>query len=156
MQWPNGMEPEHAAVHVRNELFIPAAPERVWRWLCRAVQWPEWYPNCAWVRLRSGSGPDLGPASAFTWKTFGVRVRSTVRVYEPFRELGWDAAAFGLHAYHGWLIEPQDSGSQVITEETQNGPLTAMGRWHLRRILSRNHRTWLEALSNAAAGGDPG
>lgn len=156
MQWPKGMEPEHATVHTRSELLIPAAPERIWRWLCRATLWPDWYPVCTWVRFRDNGGPDLALARPFVWKSFGVRVRSTVRVFEPFGELGWDATAFGLRAYHGWLIAPRDSGSLVVTEETQSGPLTAMGRWYLRRTLLRHHQIWLESLSRVAPGGDPG
>lgn len=149
------MEPERAVVHVRNEILIPAESARVWRWLCRAARWPEWYSNCAWIRFRNEIGPDLKLNAAFVWKTFGVRVRSVVTVHEPYRELGWDAMAFGLKAYHGWLFEPVEDGCRVVTEETQSGPLTAMGRWYLRRALLREHQNWLEGLRRMALGGEP-
>jgi len=150
------MEPERSMVHARNEIVIPAEPERIWRWLCRAARWPEWYINCGWLRFRHGTGPDLGPGAAFVWKTFGVRVRSQVEIFDQFSELGWNATAFGLHAYHGWRFERIEAGqTRVITEETQIGPLTAVGRWYLRRSLLSEHQNWLEGLSRMAQTGDP-
>ena len=136
MQWPNGMEPEQSNVHARNEIEIPAPSERIWRWLCRAERWPEWYGNCGWIRFRNNEGPDLQRGTSFVWKTFGVRVRSKVLVYEPALELGWDATAFGLRAYHGWRFESASAGhTRVVTEETQVGRLTGVGSWYLRRGL---------------------
>lgn len=156
MRWPTGMEPENSTVYVRNELVMPAPPTRIWRWLCRAERWPEWYGNCRWVRFRDDDGPDLYPGSQFAWKTFGVRVRSQVVTFHRFVEIGWEAAAFGLRAYHGWTFEPIDSHStRVITEETQVGPLTRIGRWYLRHNLLQEHQHWLEALSRMAQTGDP-
>ena len=149
MRWPSGMEPKHSLVHARNEIISAASPERVWDWLCRASTWPQWYSNCAWINFPDG--PDLKQNTHFVWKTFGAIVRSTVMVFDPMREIGWDAHAFGLRAFHGWLIKPLDHGGcHIITEETQNGPLVWIGRWYLRRALLREHQNWLESLSNVA------
>ena len=155
MQWPEGMEPERATIHARNQIVIPVEPARVWRWLCRAADWPRWYSNCAWVRFRQNDGPDLRLNTAFVWKTFGVRVRSVVTTFEPYRELGWTAAAFGLKAYHGWLLTAAGDGCEVVTEETQVGPLTVAGRWFMRRALKREHQNWLERLREMSLRGDP-
>ena len=156
MQWPEGMTPDQANVYARNELVIPAPVSIVWRWLCHAEKWPQWYSNCSWLKFRDSNRPDLVPGAAFVWKTFGVRVRSRVIVFEPQRELGWDATAFGLVAYHGWQFEPIDlRHTRVVTEETQRGPLSAIGRWYLRRGLLREHQNWLESLSRMAQTGDP-
>jgi len=77
-------------------------------------------------------------------------------VYERSVELGWDATALGLRAYHGWIFEPVDANhTRVITEETQAGPLPMVGRWFLRRGLLREHQNWLEGLSRMAQTGDP-
>ncbi len=156
MRWPEGAEPERSVVHARNELVISAPRERVWRWLVRAALWPEWYGNCGWLRFRNGDGPDLAPGTEFVWKTFGVRVKSRVIVFDPLNELGWNATAFGLTAFHGWELNALPGGAtRVITEETQRGPLTALGRWYLRRGLLREHQHWLEGLARMAASGDP-
>lgn len=156
MRWPEEMSSDRAVVSVRNEILIPAAPSRVWQWLCRATRWPEWYSNCSWIRIREDAGPDLKLNTPFVWKTFGVRVRSVVKVFEPYSELGWDATAFGLRAFHGWEITPTDDGCRVVTEERQVGALTTMGRWYLRRALLREHQNWLESLRRMSIGGDPG
>src|SRR5690349_3971797 len=53
--WPPRFAPDHCPVHVRNELAIAAAPERVWHWLVRAQDWPRWYANAADVRFLHGT-----------------------------------------------------------------------------------------------------
>lgn len=156
MKWPSGMEPGRVAVHARNEIEIAAPPERVWRWLIRAARWPQWYGNCAGLRFTDGRDePDLGADRSFEWQTFGARVRSTVRVFEPCREVGWDAQSRALRAYHGWTLEPSAKGCRVVTEETQAGLLPMVARWYLRRMLLRGHQGWLEDLRGVAEAGDP-
>ena len=128
MKWPSGMKPENVAVYARNEIEIAAAPERVWRWLVGGERWPQWYSNCTSFRYIDErgapggedirSGPDLAADRSFEWRTFGTRVRSVVLVFDPCRELGWDARATGLYAYHGWTLEPAGAGCRVVTEET--------------------------------------
>jgi hypothetical protein len=144
------MDPEHSAVYARNEIKIDAEPAKIWKWLCRAGLWPTWYTNCAWLKFENGPGPDLGPDTTFVWKTFGVRVRSSVRVFDPMRALEWDAKAIGLRAYHGWLLEQAVDGVWVITEETQNGPLPRLLRFYLKPTLYKNHQKWVESLRRVA------
>ncbi len=153
MQWPQGMEPKRAPVYARNEIKIDADIAKIWKWLCRAGLWPTWYTNCAWLKFENGAGPDLAPDSKFTWKTFGTRVRSQVRVFEPMRALEWDARAIGLRAYHGWSLEQTVDGVWVVTEETQKGPLPMVLRWYLRPTLYRGHQKWVESLRRVATTG---
>jgi len=156
MKWPSGMEPENVAVYARNEIEIAAAPERVWRWLVGGERWPQWYGNCASFHYTGQQGgPDLATGRSFQWRTFNTRVRSVVRVFEPYRELGWDARATGLYAYHGWTLEPGGAGCRVVTEETQRGWMPMLARWYLRRMLARGHQGWLEDLRRVAESGDP-
>ena len=154
MNWPEGFEPENARVYARNEIAIAASPERVWRWLIRAANWPAWYDNSSDIRFLNGGGPDLAPGTRFKWRTFGATVESTVLVFEPPHELGWDGKGW-LPVYHGWLIEPEEGGSRVITEECQNGFLGAIGAWYLRPMLLRGHQKWVESLKRVAERGDP-
>ncbi len=160
MKWPSGMEPGSVPVHAYNEIEIAASPERVWRWLIRAARWPQWYGNCAELRFVGDGGPgaslspDLRPGRSFEWRTFGARVRSRVVIFEPHRELGWDARSIGLYAYHGWTLEPRGAGCRVVTEETQRGWVPALGRWYLRRMLVRGHQGWLDDLRRVAERGE--
>jgi hypothetical protein len=150
------MEPEHTPVHARNEIVTAAPPRQVWKWLCRAERWPQWYSNCSWLKFPDNDGPDLKQDTHFVWRTFGAKVRSQVLVFDPMRQIGWDAFAIGLKAYHGWIIEPlENGGCRIVTEETQKGPVVSAGRWYLRRALLREHQNWLESLSTAAVKGSP-
>jgi hypothetical protein len=76
-------------------------------------------------------------------------------MFEPYRELGWDARAIGLYAYHGWTLVPGGAGCRVVTEETQRGWVPMLARWYLRRMLVRGHQGWLEDLRRVAESGDP-
>lgn len=155
MKWPAGFEPDNSSVYARNEIVIAAPPERVWRWLARAAQWPQWYSNSANVNFIQGNPPDLAPGTEFRWKTFGATVASRVIVFDPPHELGWDAHGV-LTAYHGWLIEPDGGGGcRVITEECQNGLVPKLAWWYLRPMLERGHQNWVESLKRVAEGGDP-
>jgi len=150
------MDPATTVVHARNEIEIGASPQRVWRWLVRGELWPQWCGNCASFTFTDGrEGPDLAGGRKFNWRTFAKPVRSIVLVFEPFRELGWDARAIGLYAYHGWTLEESDAGCRVVTEETQRGLLPMIARWYLRRMLVRGHQGWLEDLRRVTEAGDP-
>ena len=90
MKWPPGFEPDNSSVFAHNEIAIAAPPERVWRWLIRAANWPQWYSNSANVTFLSGASPDLALDTEFRWKTFGAMVTSRVIVFDAPHELGWN------------------------------------------------------------------
>ena len=127
----------------------------MWAWLIRATAWPTWYPNSSDVRLLEQSHRDLRLGTAFTWKTFGVPLRSTVQEFIPNERLAWDARAPGIEAYHAWLLVPEASGTRVITEETQYGLLARLQRIFLPGRMRRGHQLWLEKLSEKAQSGPP-
>ena len=156
MKWPPGFEPDNSSVFAHNEIAIAAPPERVWRWLIRAANWPQWYSNSANVTFLSGASPDLALDTEFRWKTFGAMVTSRVIVFDAPHELVWDARGV-LTAYHGWIIEPDGSGGcRVVTEETQNGLVPKIAWWYLRPMLERGHQNWVESLKHVAEVGEPG
>jgi uncharacterized protein YndB with AHSA1/START domain len=154
VRWPAEAEPSKCPVYARNEIAIAAPPERVWRWLIRAGRWPDWYSNSANVEFLSGIGPDLAAGAEFRWKTFGATITSRVLVFDPPRELLWDARGV-LTAYHAWTIAPDGGGCRVVTEETQRGLLPRVGWWYLRPMLERGHQGWVESLKRMAEGGEP-
>ena len=153
--WPEHFAPANCPIHVRNEIAIAAPPERVWAWLARAQRWPSWYANAANVTFLDGAPPDLGAATRFRWRTFGVTITSTVREHAPPFRLAWDATSFGVEAYHAWLITPTAEGCHVLTEETQHGFLARLGALAMPRRMWRYHQVWLESLRDRALGGLP-
>jgi uncharacterized protein YndB with AHSA1/START domain len=155
IRWPEEHHPSRTAVHVRNELSMPAPPAAVWAWLVRAELWPGWYRNSHRVRIVSGPRPDLALGSRFHWWTFGVAIDSTVAELVPGERLAWTARGVGVRAYHAWLLRPAGNGCHVLTEETQNGWAARLGSLAMPSRMHRGHQMWLEALVQKAARGSP-
>lgn len=153
--WPAGMAPSEAPVFQRNELVTHAPPERVFAWLARADLWASYYDNAHDVRVQAPAGRPLGPGTRFHWWTFGIPLDSHVALYEPARALAWEADTPGLRAYHKWILLPQGTGTRIITEETDEGPLARLGAWFIRDGLKREHQRWLEGLDLMARSGFP-
>jgi uncharacterized protein YndB with AHSA1/START domain len=155
IHWPEEHQPSRAAVHVRNELTMPAPPAEVWAWLVRAELWPRWYRNSHRVRIVGGPRPDLALGSRFQWWTFGVPIDSTVAECVPYERLAWTARGAGVRAYHAWFLRPSGYGCHVLTEETQDGWLARLGSLMMPNRMHRGHQIWLEALAQKAAEGPP-
>jgi len=156
MKYPSGFEPETSSVYGRNEIIVAAPPERVWRWIIRAANWPKWYAHSADVEFLSGSPPDLAGGTEFRWKTFGTTPTCRVFIFDPPHEIGWEARSI-LGAYHGWTVEPDGRGGcRVITDECQNGIIPKLISWYLRPLVINAHQYWLERLKAMAEAGEPG
>jgi uncharacterized protein YndB with AHSA1/START domain len=154
IDWPEKYRPDRTAVHVHNEMGMPAPAETVWAWLVRADLWPSWYPNSQNVEVEHGAeGLQLG--SRFRWKTFGVNLKSKVEEFVPYERLGWTSRAMGIDSYHAWLIERRPAGCHVITEENQNGWLARLSHAMRPSNTSRYHQIWLQKLLEKAKSGLP-
>ncbi|HKO04862.1 MAG TPA: SRPBCC domain-containing protein [Candidatus Acidoferrales bacterium] len=155
IRWPVEFEPAGSPVFVSNEMEIAAPAETVWAWLIRAESWPGWYPNSRNVRILEGSRPDLALGTRFRWWTFGVRIESVVREFEPCERLAWDAHAPGIRAYHAWVFTRTPAGCHVLTEETQHGFVARLGKFFMPHRMHRGHQLWLERLALKAREGLP-
>lgn len=131
-----------------------APPEAVWAWLVRAPLWPSWYPNASDVVLAGGAS-DLALGVTFTWRTFGVAIRSTVVEFEPCERIAWNAFGLGLDAYHAWEITRTAGGSHVLTEETQYGWAARLSSLVFPDRMSKFHQIWLDRLAEKAEIGTP-
>ena len=151
IDWPEAYAPDRVAVRVSNQIDIAAPPAVVWDHLVRAVAWPDWYPNSARVKIEGGADT-LSPGAHFTWRTFGVSVRSTVREFVPNERIAWDGAGFGLDVYHAWLIESWPGGCHVLTEENQNGFGARLQALFAPKRMFNGHQLWLERLRQRAEG----
>jgi polyketide cyclase/dehydrase/lipid transport protein len=142
-------------VHVRNELTMNVPCEAAWAWLLRARLWPTWYRNSANVDYLNSDSADLAEGTRFRWKTFGVRLESTVLELVPGERIAWDAHGPGVDAYHAWVLGPAAGGCHVLTEETQHGWLAVLAQLTLPNRMHKYHQVWLEALRDQAARGLP-
>jgi len=149
--WPDRYAPGRVVAEVSNNIAIAAPPEKVWAQLIRAVDWPTWYPNSQDVKIEGGA-PELFIGAKFTWRTFGVGVRSTVREFEPFERIAWEGVGTMLDIYHAWLIEPRPGGCWVLTEENQNGLAARAQAVFMPKRMYRGHALWLENLKARAEG----
>lgn len=151
IRWPERYSPQNSPVHVVNRLTMAAPAEAVWKVLIRAADWSSYYANASKVVV-DGGGPDLTAGARFTWKTFGVDLKTQVQVFEPNARIAWLATAPLLEAYHAWLIEPLPGGGcRVITEETQHGLVARAGRLLYPGRMEHWHQKWLEGLAERAA-----
>ncbi len=145
--WPARFNPNTDAVFSYNEIFLPGVtPSEVFTVLVTAANWPNFYPNSDAVQLPRGEKLQAG--TAFRWKTFATSQQSTVELFEQDHALGWTAESFGVHAFHRWILEAQEHGTRVITEECQNG----FGAWLVQRMMNPSlhatHQLWLEQLKS--------
>ena len=155
IKWPERYHPSRAPIHVVNELTIPAPCEQVWAWLIRAPLWPSWYSNASDIRLIDRPHSELRLGTLFTWRTFGVKLKSTVQEFVPCERLAWNGRGLGVDAYHAWLLLPRASGTHVITEETQYGALARLQSIFTPGRMKRGHQIWLEKLSANVQSGPP-
>ena len=152
IHWPDRYSPGNSPIHVVNELVMAAPAEMVWKVLIRAAEWPDYYANASKVVIEGG-GPELFAGARFTWKTFGVDLRTQVQEFEPNARIAWLATAPLLEAYHAWLIEPAPGGGcRVVTEETQHGLTARAGRLIYPGRMEHWHQPWLEGLEARAGG----
>lgn len=156
IRWPERFEPRKAPVHVSNQLYIPAPPAQVWAWLVREPLWPTWYDNARmdWSPV-SGQHSDLVQGSVFKWRTFGVAIESRVLEYQPCERIAWDAQGMGVNAYHAWLLQPQDDGCLVLTEESQYGWGARLLHFLMPHRMETGHALWLKSLSIQSQRGRP-
>lgn len=154
IRWPACYAPSEAPVHVSNEILAAAPPEAVWAWLVRAPLWPSWYPNSSRVVLPGGA-TELAAGVSFTWRTFGVAIRSTVVEFEPPARIAWTAFGVGVDAYHAWLLTAEAGGARVLTEETQHGFAARIGALVFPKRMWQGHELWLERLAEKARTGPP-
>jgi len=145
IHWLKGYAPDQAPIHVVNriEAAIPAGV--AWTRLVHAAGWPAIYSNAQDVRIEGG-GTDLFDGARFTWKTFGIALKSRVLEFEPETRIAWLATGIGVRAFHAWLITPTATGCTILTEETQYGLVARTGRLLFPRRMEQWHQKWLEAL----------
>lgn len=124
--------------------------------LAGAVQARMTWPSPAWAlrpEAAPGAPPDLALGTKFRWKTFGVRLESSVREFVPYERLAWNARGTGIDAYHAWLLVPTKEGCRVANGETQRGWLARLQNVVLPTRMHQQHQLWLERLRDQAVEG---
>jgi hypothetical protein len=144
-----------APIEVRNQIAIPAVPERVWDVLADVGRWPSWYRACRWVQVAPVE--QTGRPVSFRWKAHPLELESTVIASARPHLFAFVADGRGVHAERTFTIRPSSDGlgSVVISDETQVGWLPWLGRVYLGpRLRASNQAMFVDlarAVTNVAA-----
>lgn len=131
-----------APVFTRGEIEIVADPESVWSVMSDVAGWPRWNPD---VKDAEVDG-DVAEGIAFRWKAGPGTIRSTFRVVDRPRALGWTGKTLGIPAIHVYRLSEVDSGTTVVLEESWDGFLSHVFRRPFRRMLDAAVDKGLQAL----------
>jgi len=148
--YPAKYDPSKSYVYTRNEIEINSSPEKVWFWLTSATSWPQWYSKVSRVLIINQHSNHLLAGTKFMFKTFGSRIMAAVTEFSPYERLAWTVKGLGIIGYHAWLIIPTTNGCKVITEETQKGWLSKIGKFMVLHRIDKYDRFWLERLKTRA------
>lgn len=153
-QWPTDLAPAQCPIYVRNELLIPAPPQQVWQWLCRADLWPVWFPRISRVHFVSG-GPTLDQGSVVGWRMLGANLRVTIKRCDPSHVLAWEGGDSAARLYREWLLLEQAGQTRLLTDETERGLFPSLFRLSLRGSLHKAQQEWLASLARVVTCGEP-
>ncbi|WP_185020803.1 SRPBCC family protein [Histidinibacterium lentulum] len=124
-----------------------APPEQVWRTLSDLTDWPRWNRAIEGLWM---AGP-LAHGQYFEWRTEGWFIRSTLRLVDPPRRLGWTGRSPGTRSAHVLDIEPAGSGpehgTRVTSRASLGGMMPLLFRTGMRRRLAVALAADLEALA---------
>ncbi|QLE59177.1 SRPBCC family protein [Nostoc sp. TCL26-01] len=135
-----------APVAARHEIIINASKQTIWQLLTDINHWHLWYPNVSESKLEGS----LQPTSIFRWKSNGTAIVSTLEEVEDQRRISWTGKAFGTQAIHIWILEPQEKGVLVRTEESFDGWLIVLLRSMMQTMLDTSLKSWLDYLKQTA------
>jgi coniferyl-aldehyde dehydrogenase len=145
----SGSTTRRPPIEVRNEAVIHAPAERVWDLLTDVERWPSWWRACRWVRLES---PTSAEPMVFRWKAHPVELRSAVVKSDRPHCFAITADGSGVHAERTFTLRPtpDNSGTVVVSHETQVGPLPWLGRAFLAPRLHAVNQAMFDDLNRAA------
>jgi len=133
---------QEAPVIQTKEIFINAAPEKVWDVLTNIKNWGAWNNRIKKARLKDA----LKVGTVFTWKTNGSKIKSKIHTYKTNQILGWTGKAFGAKAIHNWYLEPIENGTRIKVEESMEGWIIQLMKNKMNSILKEDMFFWLEQL----------
>lgn len=131
-----------APVIQTKEIFINAAPEKVWEVLTDIKNWGEWNNRIKKPTLQE----ELKVGTAFTWKTNGSKIKSKIHTYRTNQVMGWTGKTFGARAIHNWYLEPINNGTLVKVEESMEGWVIRLMKNKMDNILKEDMDFWLQQL----------
>lgn len=151
INWPPGFKPAESAIFLHNEINIKAPPQLVWDIFIKAGKCPEWYSKAEGIRLLNAPDGKLSQSSVFIWGHEG-KFTSAVKEFDPPTMIAWleQADHQKITAYCAWMIIPTQDGCKVVSNQTQNGPKTTMGKSFAFNVAAKHTRDRLARLKQQA------
>jgi uncharacterized protein YndB with AHSA1/START domain len=150
IRWPARYEPKKATFFLSNQIEVAAPPEQVWRVLIDVDSWPEWYAGARNLKLTSSTPGKLAPDAVMSWNIMDLDFVSTVKEFEPPYRLSWESRKSTIQGYHTWLLIPTETGTRVVTDESQFGILAWLQGIFVPNKLSQLHDQSLAKIKERA------
>jgi carbon monoxide dehydrogenase subunit G len=135
-----------APVIAKGEIRVNATPDIVWEIMTNIERWPEWNPDVESARVND----ELVPGATFQWKAGPGTITSTLQQVERPAVLAWTGKTMGINAVHVWMIELQESGTLVRTEESWDGLLARLFSGTMQKTLDQSIHQGLRYLKTEA------
>lgn len=139
IRWPARYEPKKATFFVSNTIEIAAPPQTVWNVLIDVESWPQWYAGAKNLSLTSSVPGKLTPDAVLAWNIMDLDFISTVKEFDPPYRLSWESRKSTIQGYHTWLLIPTETGTKVVTDESQFGILAWLQGIFIPSKLSKLH-----------------
>lgn len=133
---------QEAPVVQSKEIIINAAPEKVWNVLTNIKAWGSWNTKINDIILNE----ELNAGAVFSWKINGSKIKSKIHTFKQNQVLGWTGKTFGATAIHNWYLEPTESGTKVMVEESLDGWILHLIKKKMNKQLADDMQYWLEQL----------
>lgn len=132
----------NAPVVCSRTIQIDTDIQSVWSILTNVNAWSTWQSDISDSELKE----PLAPGASFLWKSGGTRIRSTVHSLDYCRSIGWTGKAAGTRAIHNWTLSELNGHTELVVEESMEGPMAHLLRKYLQKTLDRGMQLWLELL----------
>lgn len=132
----------NAPVFETQQIFIEAAPEKVWQALTEINQWPVWQENVTAAELHGR----VAAGVAFNWKAGGLSFESKIHTCNSVQYFGWTGKTIGAFAIHNWKIKRDKNGTLVEVEESLDGILPVLFSKKFSEMLKKGMSVNLNEL----------
>lgn len=138
----------NAPLHAEKEILISAPLEKVWSEMTRIDQWPDWQPDVTSAKL---DGP-LAKGTMFHWEAKGLKITSTIQIFEPMQSIGWTGQSLGMQAIHLWIFEERGESTCVKTKESLSGWFPRVLKIFDPKFLEKSLQNSLQVLKTHVEG----
>ena len=136
----------NAPVVPRHEIAINAPLESVWLLHTEIDSWPQWNSDIAKAHL---TGP-IAVGTIFRWETAGMAIPSTKGEVVPLGKLAWSGETGGILGIHVWNFWATAEDTQVLMEESWEGPSLPAQIKEIQEALDASLVRWLSFLKARA------